>query len=168
MNKGLLGISATCFAGVAFALYAQHMWDMQPCPWCIIQRMIYIALGLITLVTGLMPGKRGSFSSIYPSRAWKIGAWASLALAVLGVGIAAYQSLVAASQVSCNLTLAHKFISAVGLDELAPEIFKVRASCADAAHATLLGVPFEIASGVLFLILALWSIQIILRQRLRR
>jgi protein dithiol:quinone oxidoreductase len=123
---------------------------------------------LITLVTGLMPGKRGSFSSIYPSRAWKIGAWASLELAVLGVGIAAYQSLVAASQVSCNLTLAHKFISAVGLDELAPEIFKVRASCADAAHATLLGVPFEIASGALFLILALWSIQIILRQRLRR
>jgi len=47
------------------------------------------------------------------------------------------------------LTLADKVISATGLDTRFPEVFEVRASCADAA-VDLAGVPFEFWSLALF------------------
>jgi protein dithiol:quinone oxidoreductase len=156
-----------CASAVGFALIAQHMWDMQPCPWCIIQRMLYMLLGLVTLVFGLFSGRRTSMGRIVPSAAWKTGAWAAMFLSAVGVGVATYQATVAASQVSCNLTAAHKLISATGLDEFAPEVFKVRASCADAATSTLLGVPFEVASGILFALMFIWAVLMALRFRQR-
>jgi protein dithiol:quinone oxidoreductase len=165
MNKHLLGISGVCILAIAFALVAQHMWDMQPCPWCIIQRMLYMLLAIVTLVFGLFAGKRSTMGRISASTGWRIGKWSALVISLIGVGVAAYQSLVAASQVSCNLTAAHKLISAIGLDEIAPEIFKVRATCADAAGSTLLGVPFEVASGLLFGLIAIWALFLLLRQR---
>jgi protein dithiol:quinone oxidoreductase len=165
MNKHLLGISGVCILAIAFALVAQHMWDMQPCPWCIIQRMLYMLLAILTLVFGLFAGRRSTMGRISASPAWRMGKWSALVISLIGVGVAAYQSLVAASQVSCNLTAAHKLISAIGLDEIAPEVFKVRATCADAAGATLLGVPFEVASGLLFGLIAIWALVLLLRQR---
>ena len=45
--------------------------------------------------------------------------------------------------------LADKVITATGLDQRWPEIFEVRASCADAA-VDLAGVPFEFWSLALF------------------
>jgi protein dithiol:quinone oxidoreductase len=165
VNKHLLGVGGVCIAGVIFALVAQHVWDMQPCPWCIVQRMVYMLLGLVALVCGVFGGKRTRMGRTVASGPWKFGSWAVVLLSVVGIAVATYQATVASSQVSCNLTLAHKFISATGLDELAPEIFKVRASCADAASATLLGVPFEVASGILFGMLLLWGLYLVARLR---
>jgi protein dithiol:quinone oxidoreductase len=165
VNKHLLGVGGVCIAGVAFALVAQHYWDMQPCPWCILQRMLYVVLGIVAIACGLFGGKRTRMGRTVASGPWKFGSWAVVLLSLVGVGVATYQATVAASQVSCNLTAAHKFITATGLDELAPEIFKVRASCADAANATLLGVPFEVASGILFGILLLWGLFLVARLR---
>jgi protein dithiol:quinone oxidoreductase len=165
VNKHLLGVGGVCIAGIAFALVAQHMWDMQPCPWCIIQRMLYMLLAFVALACGLFGGKRTRMGRTVASKPWKAGSWAVVLLSLLGVGVAIYQATVASSQVSCNLTAAHKFISATGLDELAPEIFKVRASCADAANATLLGIPFEVASGILFGMILLWGLYLVARLR---
>jgi protein dithiol:quinone oxidoreductase len=165
VNKHLLGVGGVCIAGVVFALVAQHFWDMQPCPWCIIQRMLYMLLGVVAIVCGVFGGKRTRMGRTVASGPWKVGSWATVLLSLLGVVVATYQATVAASQVSCNLTAAHKFITATGLDELAPEMFKVRASCADAANATLLGVPFEVASGILFGILLLWGFYLVARLR---
>jgi protein dithiol:quinone oxidoreductase len=165
VNKHLIGIGSVCVAGVLFALFTQHVWDMQPCPWCIIQRMLYMLLAVVTLVCGAFGGKRTRMGRVVSSSPWKVGSWAAAVIALLGVVVATYQATVASSQVSCNLTLAHKFITATGLDELAPEVFKVRASCADAATATLLGVPFEVASGLLFGIILLWALYLVSRLR---
>jgi protein dithiol:quinone oxidoreductase len=165
VNRHLIGVGSVCIAGVAFALFAQHMWDMQPCPWCIIQRMLYVVLGLVALICGAFGGKRTRMGRTISSLPWKIGSWAVVLLSIVGVGVATYQATVAASQVSCNLTAAHKFISATGLDEFAPEVFKVRASCADAASSTLLGLPFEVASGLLFGMLLLWGLYLVARLR---
>ena len=33
-------------AGVAVALLTQHALDMQPCPWCVLQRVIFLAIAL--------------------------------------------------------------------------------------------------------------------------
>jgi disulfide bond formation protein DsbB len=60
---------------------------------------------------------------------------------------------VAAASASCNLTLADRINTAIGLDALWPEVFAPYASCADAA-ATLLGVPYEFYSLTLFVLAA--------------
>lgn len=42
-----------CLAILGFALYLQHVKGLDPCPWCIVQRLGYIAVALIALVAGL-------------------------------------------------------------------------------------------------------------------
>ena len=75
---------------------------------------------------------------------------------------ALWQHFVAAASVSCNLTLADRVISGLGLDVLWPEVFAPMASCADAA-ATLLGVPYEFYSLTLFVMLAAAAVMVLRR-----
>ena len=63
--------------------------------------------------------------------------------------------------------LADKVISGLGLDRALPEIFEVRATCADAA-VSVAGVPFELWSLLLFVGVGLTAgvtLIIALRQR---
>jgi disulfide bond formation protein DsbB len=135
----------TSLAAVGFALYSQHRLGMQPCPWCILQRVIFIAIGLTSLLAALCPTDRGAFSRL-TTRAL---AALALLLALCGVSAALYQNQVASKSASCNLTLADRIVSSLGLDAQWPEVFEVRASCADAA-VSMLGVPYEIWSLTLF------------------
>lgn len=138
-NAILLGVALVCLGAVGIALVSQHVYDMQPCPWCALQRLIFAAIALVALL-GL---------------AWRSAAGrrtvALLMLLLCGTGIAAalWQHFVAAASSSCNLTLADKVLSATMLDTLLPEVFQPRASCADAA-VDLLGVPYEFWSLALY------------------
>ena len=40
----LRGIALLCLAGVGIALVSQHVFDMQPCAWCVLQRLILLAI----------------------------------------------------------------------------------------------------------------------------
>lgn len=42
-----------CAGLIGYALYAQHVLGLEPCPLCILQRVGVIALGLIFLIAGL-------------------------------------------------------------------------------------------------------------------
>ena len=44
-------IAVLAWGGVAAALISQHAFDMQPCPWCIIQRLTYLLVGLFALLS---------------------------------------------------------------------------------------------------------------------
>jgi disulfide bond formation protein DsbB len=142
-------IAIACFAAVGGALVSQYTFDMQPCPWCVLQRLIYLLIGTLSLIGALVP--------------WltvrRIVAGGSVLLAILGVFSALWQHFVAAASDSCNLTLADRILSALGLYELLPWVFEPTASCADAA-VNLLGVPYAIWSLVLFFIVGLGSIQV--------
>ena len=35
---------------VALALVTQHVFGMQPCPWCVLQRLIFVAISLAALI----------------------------------------------------------------------------------------------------------------------
>jgi disulfide bond formation protein DsbB len=136
-------IAAAAISAIGFALITQHVFGMQPCPWCILQRLIYLAIALVALVGVFWRATAGRL----------VAAIGVDLLAACGMATALWQHFVAAASQSCNLTLADKIVIASGLDELAPEIFAPRASCADAA-ATLLGVSYELWSLALFLLLA--------------
>ena len=48
----LLGFAA-CFGMMMFALFAQYVLDMQPCPLCILQRIAVIAIGIMFLLAAI-------------------------------------------------------------------------------------------------------------------
>ncbi len=147
--RWLLAIAALSVAGVAAALVSQHVFDMPPCPWCVLQRVVYLAIAALCLIGAALPvslARRGS------------GALALL-LALIGAAAALYQELVAAKSASCNLTFADKVMSALGLDSVLPWLFQVYASCADAAVA-LLGVPYAYWSLALFTALGLGAAKV--------
>jgi len=50
-----------CLSLLGFALYLQHVEKLDPCPWCIVQRLLFIVVGLLSLVAALhRPGKTGT------------------------------------------------------------------------------------------------------------
>ena len=44
------GIACVAIAAVALALVSQHVFDMQPCPWCVLQRLVFVLVALVALV----------------------------------------------------------------------------------------------------------------------
>ncbi len=137
-------------AAVAAALFTQLRWDMQPCPWCVLQRVIFMAIALAALPGLLLPFKAARWAS----------AAVMLVLASCGVAAALWQHFVAASSTSCAMTLADRVVRGTGLDELWPEGFSATASCAEAAT-RLLGVPYEFWSLTLFVMLLLVAVRLL-------
>ena len=125
---------------------------MRPCPWCILQRLLFIVIGFVALATAFAPARRLRIALNT----------ATVALASAGVIAAIYQHEVAAKSYSCNLTAADKFITALGLESAWPWMFQVTATCAEAA-VSLFGVPFEFWSLALFALLAVAAAGLVLR-----
>ena len=143
-SRLLGGTALAALLAVGAALVSQHAFDMQPCPWCVLQRLILVA---ITVVCGAGWAVRSVGFR-------RVVAGLALVLAVCGVAAALWQHFWAAASASCNLTLADKIVSgALHLDSLLPDVFAVRASCADAA-VNLLGVPYDFWSLALFAAMA--------------
>lgn len=150
----LAAIAVLSFAAVGAALWTQHVWDMQPCPWCVLQRLIFVAVALAALLGLAWRSRAGSRSSL--------GLVAAFSLA--GVAAALWQHFVAAASPSCNLTLADRIMAATRLDSWLPEIFQARASCADAAI-QLAGIDYEFWSLGLFMLLAVMALRGLIRSR---
>jgi disulfide bond formation protein DsbB len=150
----LLAMAVLCVAAVGIALVSQHVFDMQPCPWCILQRLIYLAIAALCLIgaavsAGLVRRSIGGLT---------------LLLALSGGASALYQELVASKSQSCNLTFADKVISALGLDGAFPPLLQVTANCSDAA-VSVLGVSYAYWSLALFAAMAAASMRVVLRAR---
>lgn len=134
---------------VAAALYSQHMLDMQPCPWCVLQRLVFVLIAVASLL-GLVLRR--------------IGAALVLALAAAGAAAAVWQHFVAAKAASCDLTLADRVMGATGLDGRWPEVFMATASCAD-AKVDLFSVPYEFWSLGLFVLLGAAALRVLIARR---
>ena len=146
-SMALVGIGA-----VGAALVTQHVFDMQPCAWCVLQRMIFLAIAAAALVGLLWRAPLGR----------RIGAGLALVLAACGVSAATWQHFVAANTASCDLSLAERIVAATGLDGRLPEAFMPMASCADAA-VKLAGLPYEFWSLALFVGLGSTAVVVIRR-----
>ncbi len=135
---------ALSLGALGAALVSQHVFEIQPCPWCVLQRLIFVALALAALLGLLWTSRAGRRTS----------AAIGIVLAALGVAAAGWQHAVAAKSASCNLTLADRIVSGLQLDALLPSVFAATASCADAA-VPLFGMPYEYWSLGLFGLLGL-------------
>ena len=135
----LAGSALVSLGAVGAALVSQHVYDMQPCPWCVLLRLIFVALAAVALLGLAWRSGLGQ----------RVGALLALAMAICGIATALWLHFVAAASASCNLTFADRFMAATGLDGLWPQVFAAYASCAD-AKTSLLGVPYEFWSLALF------------------
>ena len=150
----LIGIAGVSLAAVALALVSQHAFDMQPCPWCVLQRLIFGLIALVALAGLAAPSVTGRRSVAFGL------------LLLCGAGIAAvlWQHFVAAASDSCNLTLADRIMAASGLPTLLPDVFEARATCADAA-VNLLGLPYEFWGLGLYAAIEAAALWLLLRAR---
>ena len=143
-------IGVVSLGAVGLAAIAQYTFDMQPCPWCVLQRLIYIVVGVLALLGALLSG--------VPRR---LVVGLAFLGALSGIATALYQQLHAVNEASCDLSMAERLINWLQLDRLVPQLFIAYASCADAA-VSVLHIPFAVWSCILFVILALlllWTLR---------
>lgn len=150
-SRHLLAAAAVlALAALGAALVSQHVFDMRPCPWCVLQRAEAAAIVLAVAMAWVWRTRTGLL----------VSAALVIALANLGLLSALWQHFVAAASASCNLTLADRIVGALQLDSLLPDVFAATASCAD-AKVDLLGVPYEFWSLAVFVVLealAVWAV----------
>jgi disulfide bond formation protein DsbB len=146
----LVGVAVLAFGAVAAALVSQHQFDMQPCVWCVLQRFIYLVLGVLALVGALLG-----------NRARRGVVWLAMLAALSGAASALWQHFVASNSQWCFHTLAERIVTGLHLDRLAPDVFIAYASCAEAA-VNLIGIPYAMWSCAMFVIIAVllaWALR---------
>lgn len=139
--RALAVMGLASFAAVGVALVAQHQFGVKPCPWCVLQRGIFLLIGVFSLLGWVVEARR-------PLR--QASVVAVLLLCAAGLTAAVFQHEVASQTASCAMGLADKIVTALGLEELWPSVFMITANCADAASYRLVGLPYEVWSGLLF------------------
>jgi disulfide bond formation protein DsbB len=137
-------ISLLCAAGVGIALVSQHVFEMQPCAWCVFQRLIYLMLAVVAALAG---SSQGLFARL-------VCAMLGLSLTIAGVLAAWFQAQVASQSFSCAQTLADLLMTQTGLETAMPALFGIYASCMD-ARVKVFGLEYAYWSLLLFLLLGL-------------
>lgn len=139
--RALAGMAVASFAAVGVALVAQHQFGVKPCPWCVLQRALFLLIGTFALIGWLAQATRALRQAALV---------AVLVLCAAGLTAAVFQHEVASQSASCAMGLADTIVTALNLEELWPSVFMITANCAEAAAYRLLGLPYEVWSGLLF------------------
>ncbi|NRR32218.1 disulfide bond formation protein B [Oxalobacteraceae bacterium] len=147
-----LSIAAGCFGALAVALYMQHGLDMAPCPYCIIQRYLFLAVAFSCLIGAA-------------SKKHKVGASLGLASALAGMGVAGkHLYILAHPGLSCGIdpveTALNKIPTAVWL----PSVFNAYGQCEDAT-APVLGLSIPQWSFLGFTVCAIALLVILMRRQ---
>lgn len=137
-------ISGLCVAGVGIALLSQHVFDMQPCAWCVFQRLIYLVLAVVAALAA-------STQSLIPRL---VCAMLALSLTIAGVLAAWFQAQVASQSFSCAQTFADLLMTQTGLETAMPALFGIYASCME-ARVKVFGLEYAYWSLLLFVLLGL-------------
>lgn len=148
-SLSLLGALA-CVAGLAFALYLQHLRGYEPCPMCIFQRVAMAGAG-VAFVLGALHGPR----------AWGRWVYALLALAASAVGAAIawrhvwLQSLPPDQVPACGPTLDY-LLGMLPVMEVVQMVLKGDGNCAK-IDAQWLGISLPGWTLITFIGLGLWA-----------
>ncbi len=143
-------ISFLCSAGVGIALVSQHAFDMQPCAWCVFQRLLYLILAVVAAFAAI---SQGLITRL-------VCAMLGLSLTIAGVLAAWFQAQVASQTFSCAQSLADLLMTQTGLETAIPALFGIYASCMD-ARVKLFGLEYAYWSLLLFALLGLLVASII-------
>ncbi|MEC5159905.1 protein dithiol:quinone oxidoreductase [Janthinobacterium sp. CG_23.3] len=145
----LLSVAFACFAALGVALYLQHgTLDMLPCPLCVIQRYLFLAVGLACLA-GAATGKP------------KPGAAVALLGALGGLGVAGKHLYVLAHPgLSCGIDPVETILNKIFTAEYLPFLFRADGLCEDATRPFIgLSIPqWSLVCFALFALALAWTL----------
>lgn len=148
-----------CVGLLAYALYAQYVDGLVPCPLCTFQRGAFVLLGLVFLIGGLHAPHAAGGRSTYGVL--------SLLAAGLGISIAGrhvwLQHLPADQVPACGPDLSF-MMEAFPLSDVLRKVFTGSGECARVDW-TFLGLSMPEWSLICFVVLALWALQAGFRRR---
>lgn len=145
----LAAVGVVAAGALVLAAYLQHVRGFEPCPWCVLQRLLVMLVALAAAIGASVPMRARRLRAASAA----VGAL----LSVAGIAMALYQHFVAAHSDSCALTLADRMIGGLRLAEFWPAMFEATARC-DEANLPWLGVPFALWGALTFLITASGSL----------
>lgn len=152
----LFAISSISFALIAVALYLQHSMEMRPCPLCVIQRYLFLAVGICSLVAAL---------------SGKVRAGVALALlAALGglVTVGKHLYVIANPGFSCGIDPMETMLNKIPTAEYLPWLFRADGLC-EGATDTFFGLAIPQWSAVWFVVLTVLLAWVLVREsRTRR
>lgn len=131
-----LFLASVCL--IIIALIMQHLYEMEPCPLCITQRVFIIGAGLVALLAAAHnPKPNNILRKVYPLTA--------ILLCIIGAGVSArhvwLQSLPPGDAPACGPGLQYMF-EAFPLMEALELLFKGDGNCADVVWSFLgLSIP---------------------------
>lgn len=146
-------IGSISLLAVCIALISQYQFQMEPCAWCVFQRLIYLLISALCLIGVLISPTKLRIS---------ITSACVLALTLGGISAAWFQAQVASNSFSCAQTLADQVMTRLGLDESMPWLFGIYASCMD-ARVQLLGLEYAYWSLILYVMLGALSTALLIR-----
>ena len=117
----LAAITLASFGLIGGALYFQIVEYMEPCPWCVIQRYFFIALGITCLVSLFLPDKGA-----------RRGIWLALLFALGGAASAGWHVWIKAHPaISCGLDPMETSLNHIFPAKLLPVLFRANGMCTD-------------------------------------
>ena len=147
----LFAISSICFGLIGVALYLQHILEMLPCPLCVIQRYMFLAIGVASLVAAI---------------SGKIREGTTLAL-LAGLGglyaVGKHLYVIANPGFSCGIDPMETFLNKIPTAEYLPWLFRADGLC-EGATDTVLGLAIPQWSAVWFFVLTLLLAWVLLRR----
>jgi protein dithiol:quinone oxidoreductase len=158
MNKPrtlLLACIAVCIGVMGYALYLQHALDMAPCPWCVIQRYVFVLVALLCVEAYVCANKPSIL---------KVSSGAALFAALAGAGVAAYHLwLKAHPSQSCGIDPLETSLNKIWPAQLLPQVFYADGMCSTPLP-PVLGLSIPQWSLLTFLALALALTAVLFRR----
>ena len=147
----LLALASVCIGLVAVALYLQHVKGLLPCPLCVIQRYLFLAVAVCCAI-GAWGGKP------------RAGAALALVGALGGLGVVGKHLWVLAHPgLSCGIDPMETMLNKIPSATLLPWLFKADGLCEDARD-TLLGLSIPQWSALSFVLLTASLIYLLARR----
>lgn len=120
-TAALLGAAAS-FGAVATAVALQLLNNWYPCPWCILQRYAYLALGVVltaVVLTGHAATRR-------------VLTWLAGLVALVGAAMASFQlSVMLFPSITCGRDRVAAFVNGLLPAQWLPTVFEATGSCID-------------------------------------
>ncbi len=151
---GVIGLLA--IMGMGAALIAQYGFGLQPCPYCILQRVVL--LGLIINASFFYIGQSSCLSEKFKKYNSYSYFYFNMLILIFALFTIVYQYFIASHSFSCELTWADQILQKTKLMDMMPSVFEPRASCAEAKF-YIIGISFEIYVFIFLMILSALSIK---------
>ena len=136
-------ISAVCVALLVAAYYLQYSQGQQPCPLCILQRYVYLAIAVVALFA----------ATVGPARVGAMVVAGVLGLfAAVGAGLAIWQVSKGDTMASCLTDPVGEFVYGLPMRGWWPEFLAAYGGCAD-KYPPIFGVSVPLWSLICFLAL---------------